>query len=399
MVYRKAISSRVFLSAAIVVLLVVLVFLAVIFVRLQRPPLELRPDPGGMQWIRSLYGFGPSADEQFHRPYSVAIGPGGRIYAADPARGRVMVFSPYGRFERMVYTGSGGKGEGQLTQPEAIDVDREGNLYIADSRGRKIIVFDSNGAFVREWRVDYQPRGVAVSASTVYVLGEGTVNVYTATGAKIRRFGTRGPEPGQIDAYLGIEVDHNTVLIADAFNRRIQAFDRSGKLLWARPERAKPRSIDATSGEGSSSFRWDLPQDLVVDGAGRLVVVDAFRYEIVVLDLETGDIIATYGGFGREEGRFNHPTSIEYDPQRDWFAIADTDNGRVQVVRIPGSGATPIAAVYRVVDSPIRWVVPTLVLLVAVLVTSLVQWLRTARMGSVEQLYGADAGQIRHTQE
>ncbi|MDZ4179493.1 MAG: NHL repeat-containing protein, partial [Coriobacteriia bacterium] len=293
---------------------------------------------------------------------------------------------------------AGGLGEGEFMQPEAIDLDRSGNLYIAESRARKVIVFDAEGRFVREWGVDYQPRGIAVSAGSIYVLGEGAVYVYTTTGAETLRFGTRGAEPGQIDAYLGIEVDRGTIYVADSFNRRIQAFDRTGELLWARPESATPRSVEMTpSAEPTGGlsaddtpFAWDLPQDIVIDGAGRLVVVDAFRYEIVVLDPVSGEVLGTHGGFGRNDGLFNRPTSIDYDAERDWFVIADTDNARVQIVRIPGSGATALAGIRRMADSPARWLVPSLIFLAIVLVVSLVQWRRTAVINRLPDAVGGE---------
>jgi len=371
---------RIFFGAAILVLLGVLAFLAVVFTRLAAPPVELRPDRAGMQWVRSLYGFGPAAEEQLRHPYSVAIGPDGRIYAAEPAGGRIMVFSPYGRFERVLSGGDLQPGQGGFAQPEAVDVSHDGELFIADSQDRKIVAFGSDGEFAREWRVDYMPRGIAASAGSIYVLGEGTVNIYTESGAKTGQFGTRGPDPGQIDAYIGIEVFRDTVFIADAFNRRIQAFDRAGNLLWARPQRAEPRSPIETSTPGPRRFSWDLPQDLVVDSAGRLVVVDAFLFQLVVLDPESGEILATHGDFGQQEGAFIHPTSIEYDPQRDWFAVADTDNNRVQIVRLPGSGADLISGAWRLADSTARWVAPTMLALILVLLLALIQWFRAARL-------------------
>ncbi len=376
---RSVIASRVFLGTSIVVMVAVLAFLAVVFVRLERPPVELRPDPGGMRWVRSIYGSGPGPAEQLNRPYSVAVGPDGRIFTAEPAGGRVLVFSPIGLFERQIYTGGRSAGPGTFAQPESIDVNDGGDLFIADSEGRKIVVFDSDGRFVREWPVQYKPRGIALSAGNAFVLGEGSVNTYTETGAKLGEFGTRGPAPGQIDAYIGIEVDRDTIFIADAFNSRIQAFDRDGTLLWARPEIAAPRSMPETPTDEPTTFAWDLPQDLTLDGAGRLVVVDAFLFQLVVLDPDTGEIVSTHGDFGTTEGTFLHPTSVDYDPQRDWFAVADTDNNRVQIVRLPGSGEAPTSGIRRIIDSTARWVLPTMILLVAVFLGALVQWVLLVR--------------------
>jgi hypothetical protein len=98
------------------------------------------------------------------------------------------------------------------------------------------------------------------------------------------------------------------------------------------------------------------------------VVVDAFKYAIIVLDGATGQKVAEYGDFGPEDGFFDNPSAIAYDPARDYFVVADTQNNRLQVVRLPGSSKSPVvAAVVRAADRPI-WVLglPVAFLLVAV---------------------------------
>lgn len=380
---RERVTVRGLMIASIVVLAAVLVFLGILFVRMYEEPGPFTRDPGGMRWERSIYGFGPAPEQQLRRPTSVAVGPRGHIHVTDPARSRVMVFSAFGELVRIVETQAGHGGEvpdsdeGLLVRPEAIDVDELGDLYVVDTAANKIMVFGPEGQFEREWRVEYPPRGICVTGGSVYVLGEGSVHVYNLVGAKIREFGVRGREPGQIDAYLGIDVHGGTIYIADSHNRRIQAFDTRGELLWARPDRAAPRAIESTSAEEPVEFAWDLPQDLVRDGAGRLVVADAFRFQLVALDPETGQVVGVFGDYGRDDGRFYYPTSIDYDPQRDWFVIADTYNDRVQVVRLPGSGGGPVTALRRTVDSPVRWLIPAMLVLSVVLVTALVQWRRT----------------------
>ena len=57
-----------------------------------------------------------------------------------------------------------------------------------------------------------------------------------------------------------------------------------------------------------------------------------------IFSAEDGEFIAKYGAYGRDDGQFIFPSSIDYDPDRDWFAVADNGNSRVQIIRIPGSG-------------------------------------------------------------
>ncbi|MRR12881.1 hypothetical protein EG835_10560 [bacterium] len=282
-------------------------------------------------------------------------------------------------------TGGEGTAQGEFKRPAAIDVDNLSRLYVADSAANKIVVFSGDGSFLREWPVPAQARGVAVEGPEVYVLGEGTVYVYDLSGVLLRQWGTRGRDTGQIDAYQGIVVHEGRVFVADAYNKRIQAFDTNGTLAWANPATSTPTpSFESTAASASeSSFKWDLPQDLTVDGAGRLVVIDAFRFQLVVVDPNDGSVLESYGDFGTAEGEFFYPTSIEYDAVRDRFVVADTQNRRVQIVTIPDSAASDgvTTAIRRVEASPSRFLAAPALVLLVVLGYALVQWKRWGRSG------------------
>ena len=383
---RRTLVTRWILIVTIALLIAVLGFLAWLFIRL-RPAVPEAVSTTGQEyeWVKSIYGFGPSAEEQIYAPSSVAVGPDGAIYVTDPVRARVLIFAPTGQFERIVHTGAGATGQGQFIRPESIDVDDINQLYIADSWANKIIVFDVDGDFVREWPVDTQARGVDVVGDEVLVLGVGKVIIFDLSGIKLGEFGTRGPEPGQIDAYQGITADDERIYVADSLNRRIQAFARDGSLLWARPQRTGASealyppdttpTVESTSAP-SGELAWDLPQDLTFDAAGRLVVVDAFRFQLVVVDPETGEPVDAYGDFGRQDGAFYYPSSVAYDPELDWFVVADTQNNRVQIGRIPGSGGGVLEEARRVAASPSRFVlspllVPLGLILLMVVITIL----------------------------
>lgn len=391
---------RLFLSIAIVLLFALLVALSVVFFNLIKPT----GLPGGAQgadglvWVRSMYGFGPTTDEQLRMPSSVAIAPNGDVYATDPTRSRIMIFRADGTFRRLLHTAAGGTEEGMFIRPESLDIDEDGDVYIADSWANKVIVFDAQGQYSREWPVDTQARGVSVSDGRIYVLDIGKVIVFDTAGERITSFGTRGPGPGQIDAYQGITAKGGVIYVAEPFNKRLQAFDESGTVLWTVPGGVAPRSGPGTStaraDTASSSsdavpdHRWDLPQDIVFDGNNRLVAVDAFQFEMAVVDPKNGQVQARFGEYGRNEGQFFYPTSIDYDPVRDWFAIADTNNSRIQIVRIPDSANRNAAATWRALASPFRYLaVPALLLLVAILLglwTSRRLWRRAKRTGEAE---------------
>ena len=98
----------------------------------------------------------------------------------------------------------------------------------------------------------------------------------------------------------------------------------------------------------------DLPQDVVLDAAGRLVAVDAFNFSILVMNATSGAIENSFGQEGTGDGQFVYPSSLAYDAKRDWFVVADTSNNRLQIVRIEGSGGGPGQAASRALSSPFR---------------------------------------------
>ena len=378
----RANAARIALALAIVVLLGVLVFLGIQFMKVAEPTGVVHLNSSGMEWVRSIYGYGSAPEQQLESPYSVAIGPRGDIYVAEPTRAQVVRFSSFGEFKSIVRTGQGGRGKGQFIRPESIAVDTDGNLYIADSWANKIIVFDRAGGYVREWPVPSQARGVTVGDGEVYVLGAGRVYVYNLAGAAVRQFGSRGKNPGQIDAYQGVAVGNGRVYIADSYNSRIEAFDEHGTLAWCNPSTPTTATSFETSrvAEATATFEWDLPQDLCLDGAGNLVVVDAFRFQLVTVDARDGSVLASYGDFGNLDGEFFYPTSVAYDPVRDWFAVADTQNNRVQIVRLPETSKSPVAtAIRRIESSPTRYLLVPVALLLLLLVVSVIQWIRWGR--------------------
>lgn len=387
--------ARLVLTIAIVLLGIMLVVLITMFLRLLTPVGSVPEQQASeMEWVRSLYGFGPALDQQLQSPSSVAIAPNGDIYATDPIRARIMVFRPDGTFRRLLHTGAGGTKRGQFVRPESIDIDANGDIYIADSWASKIIVFDENGKFSREWQVDRQARGVHVDGDRVYVLDQGSVLVFKNDGSPLGSFGSRGTGPGQIDGYQGIAARDGRIYIADSYNKRLQSFSESGTVAWVMPDgpvdRSGPQRMTSRAGDGSGGkalpeHRWDLPQDLVFDGRGRLVVVDAFNFEIAVVDPKTGLVQRSFGEFGHMDGQFFYPTSIDYDPARDWFAVADTQNNRVQIVRLPDSSSPSAAMAWRALASPYRYLALPALMVLGALVFGVVAARRIARAHAVEK--------------
>ncbi len=360
--------TRIVLVAILVLLFLLLIVLGMFTFRLLRP--SGAPDakslPPGIEWVRSIYGYGPSEGEQFYRPTDADVAPDGTIWGVDRARARILGFNPDGSFKRIISTGEATPNQpGRMYLPSGISTDEDGNVYVCDYGSEKVLVFSPAGEFLLEWPVPL-PTDCDVLGETVAVCSAYGVALFDRQGTLITFFGTRGPREEQFDLPHGIAIaDDGTVYVSDTQNSRVKAYTQGGDLLWSVGER---RGVSSEATEGASPFQ--IPSGMVIDDNGRIVLVDPFEFQLIVLDpTKDGEIVGRYGEFGVEDGRFVYPTGVGYDPSRDWFVVADTTNDRLQVVRIPGSSSNPLAAVRRFFTGP-WWIcaVPLALLLIAAIV-------------------------------
>jgi DNA-binding beta-propeller fold protein YncE len=89
----------------------------------------------------------PREDEEgkgkLYSPVSVAVGPKGEVYVADPGAFCVQAYDAEGKFLRTI--GRQGVGPGMFARPRGLAVDREGRLYVVDAASQRIQLFDSEG--------------------------------------------------------------------------------------------------------------------------------------------------------------------------------------------------------------------------------------------------------------
>jgi sugar lactone lactonase YvrE len=308
--------------------------------------------PKGITWVRSIYGWGNRPAEQLRTPTDVAIADDGTIWVVS-GHDTISGYAPDGTAKRVIKPKN-------TASIETIAVGDDGNLYVADFGGQ-VLEFSPNGKFLDKWNVD-QPQGVYVSGDKIAVSASKGIAVFTHNDSKIivQAGGTRGWGKDQFDLPHGILMaPDGTIYVADTQNRRIKALSSKGRNLWMlgeAPDRSQPGVADVRSKDSSiSASTFLLPAGLTLDGKGRIAVVDPFRFNVTFVDPKTHQIArepgsngkagkkAVYGEMGEGDGFFANPTGIDYDKTRDWFAIADTLNNRVQIVRFPGTGGSAIA--------------------------------------------------------
>jgi DNA-binding beta-propeller fold protein YncE len=318
-------------------------------------------DLAGITWVRSIYGWGPAKDQRLERPVDAAFDRDGSVWIVDGQNSRIVRVRPDNALVGMVQF-QRGAGRGQAKGLQSVDVGADGSLYVTDAVRGVVMKLDQSGKLLREWSVP-SAGDVSVRGSEVAVTGSQGWTVFTTDGQRIRWSWTdRGKGLQQLDLPRGILLGKKgTVYVADTGNARVKAFDGSGKLLWVsngphrdtfdtntgEPTGFTPPSRDDTGGAGIETMQ--TPVGLALDARGRLVVVDALDFSLWVLDPKhEGAFVGHYGAEGQGDGAFRYPTNLSYDASRDWFAVADTYNGRVQIVRIPGSGGSPLAAARRI---------------------------------------------------
>ena len=337
--------------------------------------------PEGIEWVRSIYGWGDTLEESLAAPVDVAVAPDGSIWTVSGAQ-VIVGFNPDGSLKKLIRP-ERGFGDGQVSTLEGIDVGPDGTIYLADQGKGSIERFSQDGTWIGNWPVALPIELAAGEDDKLAVTGEGSFGLLSMEGENARvlgQWGQRGKGEEDLDLPHGIAFgDNGVVFVSDTHNARVKAYDETGTIVWATG--GNPRGFQQSL-EQTAAGPFQLPSGMTTDGNKRVVVVDPFEFDITVLDPKSGKVLGTYGEDGEADGYFGYPTGIDYDSTRDWFVVADTANNRLQILRIPGSGGSPVAALRRALVGP-AWVccIPLFLLLVALIAVALRRRAQSAEQG------------------
>lgn len=323
----------------LLILLALLLALLFAYYLLTRPPQltgESPPDDADFQFLFSIYGF---EGDLLSRPSGVCIGPDDRIYVADTAKHRVVVFDLSGRYVRHI---SGQDlGVNAFQYPVSVAVADDGRVYILSKQDRKLVILDRDYVPIDEIGFpDLFPTSVQVKGEYIYISTDKAILVGTLEGAPVSQIGIGGKGAGQFDLPGGVAIgeDGEVVYVADTLNYRVQAIEAdTGTPRWVFGE---PLSPESAIRNRDPSRMFGLPAGIALDEMGKLYVVDGTNSEIVVLDMEEGERIRIVGEVGHSDGRFYYPDGIAYG-SGGYIAVADKFNDRVALFRVPAPTATP----------------------------------------------------------
>lgn len=292
---------------------------------LDKPPKPEKPvATNGVVHSLSIYGFGK---ERLKSPDGVAVDQStGNIYVSDTGNHRGVVFNSSGRFlfkfgERKAKVGIEKK---KLFFPLGLAVAKNGDIYVASTMASQVSVFDRRGRFKKEITLD-RPIRIKIFNDKLYVTTPGQIWVTDPKGKILKRWGTKGKDPGQFEFPNGIDMDkQGNLFVSDSENMRIQILDKKGNLVGGLGEPPKSMSdVDRLFGLGAG---------LALDQRQRIYVADAFHHAIRVFSHD-GDDLGEFGREGTEDGLFRYPSDIAY-MGRDTFVVADKWNDRIQVFRL-----------------------------------------------------------------
>jgi len=160
--------------------------------------------------------------------------------------------------------------------------------------------------------------------------GSGYIQIYQLPKRKfLYAIGGPGNEEGKFERLLGIDVDRDgNVYAVDAWKGRIQKFDGEGKLLKVHEMFDDAKKIADDLGLNKPVDGFGIVK-IKVATDGRMYVIDNYNH-CVEIYTPSFEYIRTFGGFGREGGKFQAPTLAAFGRDGNLF-IADCFNARVQV--------------------------------------------------------------------
>jgi len=140
----------------------------------------------------------------------------------------------------------------------------------------------------------------------------------------VSKLGEEGDQPGQFEYPWGLAIDHDhdSILVVDYGNNRVQSWSLSDQSF-----------LSCIGKQGSGDIEVDYPQGIAIDNHHRRVVIaDTNNNRLVFLSSIDLSFLFSVGKQGSRPGEFSNPSSIAIDHDRCRIIVSDTENHRMQVL-------------------------------------------------------------------
>jgi len=293
---------------------------------------EVKPKRGFWNKVVDVIAGAPEYHNMV-RPYSITTDSKGRVIITDPGARGVHIFD-FAK-EKYKFLSRWDTDKNQLISPQCVAVDAQDKIYVTDSDSGKIFVFDPNGKMERVvGALKYgegffkRPTGIAVdsAAGHIYVTDTLRDEIYMLDmqGSVLKKIGKRGTGNGEFNLPTELRLYGDNLVVVDALNFRVQVFNKNGEFQYA---------IGKNGDDVGAMFR---PKGVAFDSEGHLYVVDGMWSVVQVFNRE-GQLLYYFGQLGNAPGAFQLPTGLKIDGQ-DRIYVVDSFNKRVQVFRYYGTG-------------------------------------------------------------
>ena len=218
------------------------------------------------------YGEGPG---QLANPAGITFLNDNEVLVGDDDNGQIQQFNVQtGNFVKSF--GNRGTGDGEFTAPQGIFISDEGHVIVADCLNNRIQVFDEDGKFMSKFGDNgpgelCEPSGCIYHKNKFIVSDSGNhcLKVFGKAGKFLYKIGEEGEADGQFSYPWGLCVekygDHQSLLVCDRDNGRIQQFTMEGRFI------------------GKTVFRLGDPNAIATTPDGRILVCDCKDKSIYVL--------------------------------------------------------------------------------------------------------------------
>ena len=227
--------------------------------------------------VRSLGTCG-TKEGQFTYPLGIAISKDNHVFTTDNHRLQKLTFD--GVCVKAIGGREGGSGKLQFRYPKGIAIEPvKGHVFVADCGNNRIQVFSNDLTFSHTinpgiFKHFKSPYDVAVDTRGCLYVAERDnhcITKFTTTGQYLKRFGSEGFAPGQLDSPTSLTFQNDLVYVCEYGNNRVSIFDAEGTFL----------QCFGTKGNGKGEF--DSPCGMTIDNLGNLYVSDTGNNRIIVL--------------------------------------------------------------------------------------------------------------------